>query len=84
MAIVRVPPHNSEAEQAVLGSLLIDKEAISEVSELITPDYFYEDINRDIYQAMLDLFEERKPIDILTLTTILKNKKLYLMVISPW
>lgn len=77
MVVVRVPPHNSEAEQAVLGSLLIDKEAISEVSEIITPEYFYEDTNRDIYQAMLELFEQRKPIDILTLTTILKNKKLY-------
>lgn len=77
MASTRIPPHNEEAEQAVLGALLIDKEAITLVSQLIKPDYFYNDSNKVIFEAMITLYDERQPIDILTLTNILKNKKLY-------
>lgn len=75
MAISRVPPNSTEAEQAVLGALLIEQDAINIVSEIITPDYFYQEINKIIYEAMLSLYEERKPIDILTLTHVLKKKK---------
>ncbi|MCL4354378.1 replicative DNA helicase [Patescibacteria group bacterium] len=74
---VRVPPHNEEAEQAVLGALLIDKEAITLISEQVLPEYFYNDNNKSIFECMLALNEERKPIDILTLTALLKKKKLY-------
>lgn len=77
MAIVRIPPHNEEAEQAVLGAILIDREALMDVSEIINEDYFYNDINREVYVAMLELAEEKKPIDLLTLTNTLKKKKLY-------
>jgi len=77
MINARIPPQNEEAEQAVLGSILIDKEAITLISELVKPDYFYNDGNKCIFECMLELSEERKPIDILTLTTILKKKKLY-------
>ena len=45
MANARIPPHDEDAEQAVLGALLIDKEAITLVSELVKPDFFYNDIN---------------------------------------
>src|SRR3990167_9422907 len=76
MAGIKVPPHNEEAEQSVLGAMLIDKDAVSIVSELIKPSDFYNDINGIIYAAMLSLYEERKPIDILTLTTQLKKDKL--------
>jgi replicative DNA helicase len=75
MAITRVPPHDDDAELAVLGALLIDKEAITVVSEIIKPDNFYSDINRTIYEAMVSLWDERKPIDLLTLTSVLKTKK---------
>lgn len=75
MAITRIPPHDDDAEQAVLGALLIDREAVTIVSELIKPDNFYSDINRMIYEAMLTLWDERKPIDLLTLTSTLKKKK---------
>lgn len=75
MAISRIPPHDEDAELAVLGALLIDREAITIVSELIKPDNFYSDINRMIYEAMLALWDERKPIDLLTLTSTLKKKK---------
>lgn len=75
MAITRVPPHDNDAELAVLGALLIDREAITIVSEVIKPDNFYSDINRIIYEAMLSLWDERQPIDLLTLTSTLKKKK---------
>ena len=77
MAVTRIPPNNIEAEQAVLGALLIDHEAINTVSQIIKPNYFYDDNNKKIYECMLALYEERKPIDLLTLTHILKKKKTY-------
>ena len=77
MAVVRIPPHDEEAEQAVLGAILIDKDAIIAVSQLIQPENFYDDIHGEIYQGMLSLYEERKPIDLLTLTDTLKKKKTF-------
>lgn len=77
MATLRVPPHNQEAEQSVLGALLIDKEAINVISELISPKDFYNDINGIIYDAMLSLYDKQKPIDVITLTSQLKKNKLY-------
>ncbi|MCL5435103.1 MAG: replicative DNA helicase [Patescibacteria group bacterium] len=76
MANVKVPPNNEEAERSVLGAILIDKDAINLVSETITPKDFYNDINGIIYEAMLSLYDERKPIDLLTLTVRLKKNKL--------
>lgn len=73
--MAKVPPHNDEAEQSVLGAMMIDKEAITLVSGMLTPAHFYNDTNALIYDTMLTLFEDRKPIDILTLTAALKKKK---------
>ncbi len=77
MSTIRVAPHNEEAEQSVLGALLIDKDAINVVSEVIVPQDFYNDLNGIIFEAMLTLYDKRKPIDIVTLTAELKKKKLY-------
>lgn len=77
MANLRVPPHNEEAEQSVLGAILIDKDAINIASEILKPRDFYNGVNGIIFDAMLSLYDERKPIDILTLTTILKKRKVY-------
>lgn len=77
MSVIRIPPQSEEAEQAVLGALMIDHDALMTVSEIITPDHFYNDNNKEIYLAMTELADAREPIDILTLTTILKKKKLY-------
>lgn len=75
MAGVKVAPHNEEAEQSVLGAILIDKDAIGLVSENISIKDFYSDINGIIFDAMLSLYEERKPVDIVTLTQKLKKIK---------
>jgi replicative DNA helicase len=75
MANLKTPPHNDDAESSVLGAILIDKEAIGLVSEFISPKDFYNDINGIIYEAMLSLYEERKPIDLVTLKKELKKIK---------
>src|SRR4030042_4349935 len=71
----KVPPQNIEAEQSVLGSLLIDKDALLKVADFLRPEDFYRDDHSTIYQAILRLFEKRKPIDVLTLTDILEKEK---------
>lgn len=71
---IDLPPHNPEAEQAVLGSLLIDRDAILQVSEWLTPEAFYDAVNGTIYRAMLALFAARRPCDLLTLTNLLQDR----------
>jgi replicative DNA helicase len=64
--INRIPPQNLEAEQSVLGSLLLDRDAVIKIADLITSDDFYDDKHRVIYQSVLALYDERASIDILT------------------
>lgn len=77
MPQTKVPPHSTEAEQSVLGAILIDKNAIIEVAGFLRAEHFYDDRHGAIYEGMLGLYEERKPIDILTLTEKLKAGKRY-------
>lgn len=72
---VRIPPHNLEAEQSVLGSLMLDKDAIIKVADLVKIGDFYKNDHNQIYEAMLDLYEEREPIDVLSLANRLEEKK---------
>jgi len=72
---VRVPPHSDEAEKSVLGALLIDKDAIISVVEFLRPEHFYQDAHSRIYKAILSLYEERQPVDIVTLTERLRKQK---------
>ncbi len=72
---IKVLPHNDSAEESVLGAILIDKNAIVPVSEILKSEDFYSDINGIIYSEMLVLYEERRPIDLLTLTEKLKKNK---------
>ena len=74
MATIRVLPHNEDAEKSVLGAILIDKDAINIASEILVASHFYNDLHALVYDAMLALHEERKPIDLLTITTLLKKK----------
>lgn len=71
----KLPPQNVEAEQAVLGALLLDKEAIVKIADILLPDDFYRDDHGVIYETCLELFEKRSPIDMVTLTDILSKKK---------
>lgn len=71
----RVPPHNQEAEEAVLGSLLIDKDALIKIADILFPEDFYIGKNKIIFQAILDVYNQKEPIDILNLTTRLEDQK---------
>jgi len=71
----RMPPQNLEAEQSVLGCLLLDKDAIINVADLIIPDDFYDFRHRLVYEAILELFEKSTSIDILTVSNLLEEKK---------
>lgn len=73
MADLKVPPHDSQAEQSVLGAILIDKDAMVDVAEFLHPNQFYEVCNAEIFGAMLTLYEEHEPIDVVTVTAQLKK-----------
>jgi len=70
-----VPPQNIEAEQAVLGSLLIDKDAIVKVADILKSEDFYQEKHEIIFKAMLDVYEARDPIDLVTLKERLEKAK---------
>jgi len=72
--IGRIPPHSVEAEQSVLGAMLLDKEAINTAIEIIRPDDFYKDANKEVYEAMLVLNNRNEPIDLITLSEELKRR----------
>jgi len=69
----KLPPQANDLEQAVLGALMLEKEALSEVIDLLHPDVFYLDKHRWIFEAVQQLFEKSEPIDLLTVTQELKS-----------
>lgn len=74
MAKTRSLPHNEDAEKSVLGALLIDKDAINLVSEQLTSECFYNNTHALLFECMLSLYEHRKPIDLLTISSELKKR----------
>lgn len=77
MVEARIPPHNEQAEASVLGAILIDKDAISDVVDFLHPEFFYKDSHAFIFSAMQALFEQHEPIDIVTVTAQLKKMGKY-------
>lgn len=71
----RIPPQNVDAEESVLGALLIDKDAMYKVAPVLLPEHFYNDANAEIYSAILTLYERREPADLVTVPEELKRKK---------
>ncbi|HLW61257.1 MAG TPA: replicative DNA helicase [bacterium] len=69
----RIPPQNLDAEQSVLGSMMLDRDAIARVVEALRPEDFYRDLHRTIYTAILDLFERGEPVDLITVTNKLAS-----------
>lgn len=70
----RIPPHNDEAEQSLLGALLIDKESIFKIHDIINPHDFYREAHRLIYEACSELSAKHEPIDLLSLGNRLREK----------
>jgi replicative DNA helicase len=73
---LKVPPHNIEAEQSLLGSLLIDKQAFDKIADIINPGDFYKESHRQVFEVMVNCFSKQEPIDILTVSNSLDERKL--------
>lgn len=73
-AMKRIPPHSTEAEQAVLGAMLMNKDAITVTSEILAGQDFYQTAYGILFDAMTDLFKSGRPVDLITLQEYLKTK----------
>ncbi len=71
---IRVTPYNLTAEQSVLGAMLLDAECVGTVMQLVRPDDFYDPKNKELFDAVLDLFNMDRPLDIITLAEQLKAR----------
>jgi len=72
--MTRIPPHSVESEQSILGSVLLDKDAMITVSETIRPDDFYKEAHKIMYECMIKLSNKGEPIDLITLTEELRKQ----------
>ena len=70
--IKHIPPHNLEAEAAVLGSILINSDSMNKVVEILEPQHFYSPQNKLIYEAIFALYNQNKPIDGISLAEFFK------------
>ena len=72
--IKRILPHSDEAERAVIGSMLMDQDAIVTASEILSDEDFYQRQYGLLFEVMVELYREDKPVDLITLQERLKNK----------
>lgn len=70
----RVPPHSTEAEQSVLGSILLDKDVLPDIASRLKSEDFYMEQHREIYEAVLDLYEQNQPVDLITVSEQLAKR----------
>ena len=66
MDVGKIPPHDVEAEQAVIGAMLIDKEAVTAALEKLRDEDFYREDNKLIFEAITSLYQKNEPVDIIT------------------
>ena len=71
----RVPPHNIEAEQSVIGGILLENDVLPSVLEILRGNEFYRAGHRTIFAAVIELFERNEPCDLVTITDLLKSQK---------
>lgn len=76
----RIPPHNEEAEKSVLGAAMLSKDALFDVMEEVKADDFYNQLNREAFEAITELFRKSSPVDTLTVSEELKRRKTLEMV----
>src|SRR5690625_6702724 len=69
----KLPPQAVDLEEAVLGALMLEKNALSEVIDILTPDSFYKESHQKIFEAIANLFQKTSPIDLLTVTAELRQ-----------
>lgn len=80
----KVPPHATDLEEAVLGALMLESEALNDVVEILKPESFYKIEHQKIFEAITDLFSKSEPIDILTVTSWLKKEGSLELVGGPY
>ncbi|MBE6020131.1 MAG: replicative DNA helicase [Firmicutes bacterium] len=73
--VERIPPHNEDAEKAVLGASMMDKNALMDALDILRPDDFYKEAHKEIFSVLLELYKESEPVDILTVAEVLKKRK---------
>ncbi len=73
ISIGRIPPQSIEAEQSVLGAMLLDKEAIAAATEILKPEDFYKEAHGAIFDAIVQIYNRSQPVDLITLSEQLKN-----------
>lgn len=71
----KIPPQATDLEEVVLGAMMIDKKGVDEVIDILHPDVFYKDSHKSIFEAILILFENSEPVDLLTVSARLKKEK---------
>ena len=69
----KLPPQALDLEESVLGALMLEKDALTDVVDILRPENFYKDANKEIYQSIIDLFNNSEPVDLLTVTAQLKK-----------
>ncbi len=72
---MKIPPHSTDAERSILGALLLDRDAVIAVIEFLKPEHFYEDKHRRIFEEILQLYQDREPVDVVTVSEKLKKAK---------
>ena len=72
-----LPPQDIEAEKSIIGAILVDKDALISIIQVLKPQHFYKKSHSDIYEAMLELNDRREPIDLITLTAQLKKRGVF-------
>lgn len=72
--ISRIPPHSIEAEQSVLGSMLLDREAVAVAADGLKPEDFYLDAHKEIFDAMVEIFDRGEPVDLVTVVEELRQR----------
>ncbi|NLN40753.1 MAG: replicative DNA helicase [Clostridiales bacterium] len=72
--ISRMPPHNMEAEQSVLGCMLLDKESVATATDFLDSDDFYADAHKEIFDSMVEIYDRGEPVDLVTVTEQLRQR----------
>jgi hypothetical protein len=75
-ASIKVPPHNMEAEQAILGGILINNDAMNQIMDILSPECFYREAHMHLYEGMISLYNNDEPVDLITLSQHLNQKNL--------
>ena len=79
----RIPPHNDEAERSVLGAVMLDRDALFDVMEVLNPEDFYSEIHAEMFDAVRDLYRRSEPVDSVTVKDELQKRKKLAMVGGP-